>query len=115
MVEQVSLDLQAEFPGAKGFSARNLWWMKQWYSFYTNAINGQLLAEVELHADISEPKLNQLGSEIKEWKLNRDGSEIAFPPIFAYVPWRHHVLIMQKCKSVEEALFYIRKTIPSAF
>ena len=111
VVEQVSLDLQAEFPGTKGFSARNLWWMKQWYSFYTNAINGQFLAEVELHADISEPKLNQLGSEIKEWKLNRDGSEIAFPPIFAYVPWRHHVLIMQKCKSVEEALFYIRKTI----
>lgn len=111
VVEQVSLDLQAEFPGTKGFSARNLWWMKQWYSFYTNAINGQLLAEVELHADISEPKLNQLGSAIKEWKLNRDGSEIAFPPTFAYVPWRHHVLIMQKCKSVEEALFYIRKTI----
>ena len=111
VVEQVSLDLQAEFPGTKGFSARNLWWMKQWYSFYTNAINGQFLAEVELHADISEPKLNQLGSEIKEWKLNRDGSEIAFPPTFAYVPWRHHVLIMQKCKSVEEALFYIRKTI----
>ena len=85
--------------------------MKQWYSFYTNAINGQLLAELELHADISEPKLNQLGSEIKEWKLNRDGSEIAFPPIFAYVPWRHHVLIMQKCKSVEEALFYIQKQL----
>ena len=111
VVEQVSLDLQAEFPGTKGFSARNLWWMKQWYSFYANAINGQLLTEVELHADISEPKLNQLGSEIKEWKLNRDGSEIAFPPIFAYVPWRHHVLIMQKCKSVVEALFYIQKMI----
>lgn len=34
VVEQVSLDLQAAFPEAKGFSARNLWFMKQWYSFY---------------------------------------------------------------------------------
>ena len=35
IVNRVSLDLQAEFPKAKGFSARNLWFMKQWYSFYT--------------------------------------------------------------------------------
>ena len=35
IVEQVSLDLQAAFPEAKGFSARNLWNMKKWYSFYT--------------------------------------------------------------------------------
>ena len=34
IVEQVSLDLQAEFPNMKGFSARNLWNMKKWYSFY---------------------------------------------------------------------------------
>lgn len=31
VVEQVSLDLQDAFPGVKGFSARNLWFMKQWY------------------------------------------------------------------------------------
>ena len=35
IVNRVSLDLQAEFPNAKGFSARNLWFMKQWYSFYS--------------------------------------------------------------------------------
>ena len=34
-----------------------------------------------------------------------------FPAIFAYVPWRHHVLITQKCKTIEEALFYIKKTV----
>ena len=36
---------------------------------------------------------------------------MAFPLVFAYVPWMHHVSILQKCKTVEEALFYIRKTI----
>lgn len=37
IVEQLSLDLQHEFPDVKGFSARNLWNMKKWYSFYALA------------------------------------------------------------------------------
>ena len=36
VVEQLSLDLQAAFPESKGFSASNLWRMKQWYQFYCN-------------------------------------------------------------------------------
>ena len=35
VVEQVSLDLKQEFPESSNFSARNLWYMKQWYLFYT--------------------------------------------------------------------------------
>ena len=37
VVEQVSLDLQREFPNADGFSAGNLWYMKRWYLFYNQA------------------------------------------------------------------------------
>lgn len=37
IVEQLSLDLQNEFPKAKGFSARNLWNMKKWYLFYSSS------------------------------------------------------------------------------
>ena len=37
VVEQVSLDLQAAFPESKGFSTTNLWYMKQWYLFYSDA------------------------------------------------------------------------------
>lgn len=33
VVEQVSLDLKAAFPKAKGFSTTNLWNMKKWYIF----------------------------------------------------------------------------------
>ena len=112
VVEQVSLDLQAEFPGAKGFSARNLWFMKQWYSFY--ALNNKtlgLIEDLENNVDITEKKLNQVGSEIQEEKLNQDASEMLFPAIFSYVPWKHHVLIVQKCKTVEEALFYVKRTV----
>ncbi|MBQ1532877.1 MAG: DUF1016 family protein [Solobacterium sp.] len=112
IVEQVSLDLQAAFPEAKDFSARNLWFMKQWYSFYALKKNVvELIAELEKNIDISDKKLKQVASEIQREKLNQVDSEIAFPAIFAYVPWMHHVLIIQKCKSVEGALFYIKRTV----
>lgn len=34
VVEQLSKDLQIEFPGVRGFSARNIWNMKSFYEFY---------------------------------------------------------------------------------
>lgn len=41
--------------------------------------------------------------------MHQVGAE--FPLPFALVPWRHHVEIITKCKSIDEALFYIGKTI----
>ena len=35
VVERLSKDLQAEFPGIRGFSASNIWRMKTFYEFYT--------------------------------------------------------------------------------
>jgi predicted nuclease of restriction endonuclease-like (RecB) superfamily len=47
IVEQLSKDLQIEFPGIKGFSARNLWNMKNFYEFYTKNKKLQpLVAEI---------------------------------------------------------------------
>ena len=129
VVEQVSLDLQREFPNAEGFSALNLWYMKRWYLFYNQPdrklyqagkeidneklyqfgkeIMHQAGAEILLQSvrEIEDEKLHQIGGE----KLQRPVAE--FPALFALVPWRHHVEIISKCKSIEEALFYIGKTI----
>lgn len=46
--------------------------------------------------------------------LHQAGAEMGampFPQIFAYAPWRHHVEIITHCKSVEEASFYIERTV----
>ena len=94
VVEQVSLDLKREFPDAEGFSTRNLWYMKQWYFFYTQG---------------DAPIQHQVGAEKQVEKLYQYEGE--FPVSFALVPWRHHVEIITKCKSINEALFYVGKTI----
>ena len=109
VVEQVSLDLQREFPGTEGFSALNLWYMKRWYLFYNQA-DEKLY---QFGKEIEGEKLYQTGKEIMHQsgaeKLHQTGGE--FPALFALVPWRHHVEVISKCKSIEEALFYIGKTI----
>ncbi len=119
VVEQVSLDLQREFPNAEGFSAKNLWFMKKWYLFYSSPEAQeklyQLGGEIEIGKllqpvrELPNSKLYQPGREIPNTKLHQTGAE--FPAPFALVPWRHHVEIISKCKSVDEALFYIGKTI----
>jgi predicted nuclease of restriction endonuclease-like (RecB) superfamily len=43
VVETLARDLQAEFPGRNGFSAQNLWFMRQFYSEYVDQPNLQSL------------------------------------------------------------------------
>ena len=109
VVEQVSLDLKAEFPDARGFSTTNLWYMKKWYQFYASdgrfEVLQQLVGELE---EASPPKLQQpigvIDSVAPETKA-------PFPQVFAFVPWGHHIDIITRCKSIEEAVFYIGRTI----
>ncbi len=47
VVEVLAVDLQASFQGVKGFSARNLWYMKQFYENYiSNKKLQRLVAEI---------------------------------------------------------------------
>lgn len=112
IVNQVSLDLQAEFPSTKGFSSSNLWYMKKWYQFYAEAVDNiklqQLVGEI---ISVDSFKLAQIGKEVKDEKLQQVVGELAFPIAFSYVPWGHHILIITKCKEIDEAIYYLRQTI----
>lgn len=87
LIEQLSKDLKKEFPQIKGFSERNLWYIKQWYLFYNqhNTILQQAVAELATNENIGQ--------------------------LVSQIPWGHNLRIISKCKSVDEALFYIQKTI----
>ena len=114
IVEQLSRDLQNAFPNADGFTARNLWLMKQWYLFYSNPEYAQKLKQIasvfEEYAENHPNAISQIAiySEM-EPKLKLPAS--VFPAPFAFIGWTHHIVIIQKCKNVDEALFYVLKTI----
>jgi predicted nuclease of restriction endonuclease-like (RecB) superfamily len=54
IVEQLSKDLQAEFPGIKGFSIQNLWYMRQFYTEYKDSEKLQpLVGEISWSKNIA--------------------------------------------------------------
>lgn len=65
IVEQLSLDLQNEFPEVRGFSARNLWNMKKWYSFYALTEGAaDLIRLIDENVNLERIKLQQIGAEM---------------------------------------------------
>ncbi len=96
IVEVLSKELQKEFPGVAGFSARNLWLMRSFYIEYSQ-----------------NAKLQPSGTEIQKSNLHPSGAEIhssSLPPLLADIGWKKNVVIMQKCKDPLEREFYIKMT-----
>jgi predicted nuclease of restriction endonuclease-like (RecB) superfamily len=84
-LERLSKDLMAEFPNVKGFSKRNLEQIRRWYLFWNE------------HLQIAKQPATQI--------LN----------LITQIPWWHNVIIISKCRTYEEALFYVRKTIENGW
>lgn len=91
--------------------------MKAWYEFYMandthKEILRQIGAELQEAENQNPIKLHQLGAEIvspdRIATIINNGGML---PIFGIVPWKHHLLITSKCKSIEEAFYYIARTI----
>lgn len=72
----------------------------------------QLVEEMPL---TNGTKLAQIGVDVGNAKLQQLVEEFPFPSAFGFVPWGHHILIMGKCSTVEEAIFYIQKTIEKSW
>lgn len=87
LIKQLSTDLQQEFPDMKGFSISNIKYTKQWYLFYYKhiTIGQQVVGQLEIAEDIQE--------------------------LVSQIPWGHNLRIIAQCQSIEEASFYIHKTI----
>ncbi|MFR9543400.1 MAG: PDDEXK nuclease domain-containing protein [Rikenellaceae bacterium] len=83
---QFSKDLQEEFPDATGFSETNIKYMKRFYMFYSQ----------------SDTIRQQAVDELDSCSLFN-------------IPWGHHIHLFSKCKSVEEAMFYVEQTIENGW
>ena len=129
--KQLSKDLMIEFPNMKGFSESNLKFIKRFYLFYNQelTIRQQLANEFKKIQDHSN--FHQVGGELKidenstfqqvAGKFRNNENSIRhqavadFPQKLFLIPWFHHVEIFTKCKNIEEAFFYVNKTIENGW
>lgn len=99
---QMSRDLQVEFPDMAGFSLRNLKYIRQWFQFWSDesAIGQQAVAQLPCSRNnvISQQPVGQ-------------SNQIVGQRLVAQIPWGHNLVIISKVKKIEEALFYVQKTI----
>lgn len=89
LLKNVTLDLQAEFPGDTGLSLTNIKAARRWYKTYNEWVAK------------SQQPVDFFGKD------ERNGNLLTMPYFFANVPWGQHIFITAKAKSLEEALFYI--------
>ena len=111
---QLSHDMRIMFPNETGFSATNLKYMKRWYLFYYEQVVIRQQPADELVFQIIQRPVDdirhQLGDELLPAEIRQQSAdELNMPEIFGQIPWFHHVEIFTKCKSLDEALFYIKR------
>ena len=101
IVELLAKELQKEFPGIQGFSARNLWRMRNFYLEYSQIeILPPSVAELDDEKNIDK-NLKPITSEMGLANL---------PPLVAEISWTKNYAIMEKCKDPLERIFYIKAT-----
>ncbi|MDA3882282.1 MAG: DUF1016 N-terminal domain-containing protein [Bacteroidales bacterium] len=102
IIEQIAVDLKKEFPDTLGFSRSNLFSMRKFYRFYAHSkIIHQLGGFLDKRSDSLD---NQ-----EDIIVHQLGGQLSLDNLLLQIPWRHHVLILNKCNSVDEGIFYIKK------
>lgn len=118
---QIASDLQQQMPGLRGFSSRNLQKMRQLYSRYADTVIGQLVTAQLAHMNLAENNsliTPTVTAQIKTLQKADNQSFVITPSAtaklhndilnsFCGVSFSHHILILDKCSSYEEALFYM--------
>ena len=114
VVEMVAADLRRAFPGMRGFSANNLWLMRQFFTEYS--ASGFLEHLVQ---ETAKEKRRLLGQPVPELLPNDHASKPSQPSaileqlvqeLLSSVPWGHHVEIVKKVKAPSARLWYLRAT-----
>jgi predicted nuclease of restriction endonuclease-like (RecB) superfamily len=111
--DQLSLDMRTAFPDETGFSVTNLKYMKRWYAFYSERVAICPQVGDEFGAALVSKTGDKQNVTIRQQPADESGpkvgSRLEMPEIFGRIPWFHHVHIISKCQSLEEALFYINR------
>jgi len=118
VVEMVASDLKRAFPGMKGFSPRNVWYMRRLYETYSEpTFLAQPVRETDqrgAHAILQQPVAElDAGSKRRQLVTQKEtvkASNQFLPQLVAEIPWGQHRMILDKLAEPAARLFYLRAT-----
>jgi predicted nuclease of restriction endonuclease-like (RecB) superfamily len=112
VIERLAHDLRTAFPEMKGFSRTNLMYMRAFAEAWPDAVIVQQAAgQLE-----GGPIVHQAGGQIEPSVIVHQLVHKLAPVEFVHqlvdkLPWRHHCVLLDKLKTREERLWYLRKAI----
>jgi len=140
VIEKLANDLRAKFPNMKGLSLRNLSYMQSfaaaWPFFpFTQPVVAQLPADGQkedssilqssiaklpsdgfpnpqpLVAELPADEFPILQPAVAKLQLNGYQATEENHSLLLQIPWAHHIIILDKAKTLAERIFYIKETI----
>jgi predicted nuclease of restriction endonuclease-like (RecB) superfamily len=99
IIDRLAEDLRTNFPAMKGFSPRNLKYMRTFAEAWTEfGISATAAAQLE-DGEIIQARLGQMEDEtIVQQQLDK-------------LPWGHHCVLLDKLKTREDREWYLRKAL----
>jgi predicted nuclease of restriction endonuclease-like (RecB) superfamily len=120
IISLLAADLKKEFPAIKGFSRRNLFYMKQFAEAYPAALL-QIFVELEKDFNASE----SLSKKAVEKLLKIENQQLVivqqvaaqlqeqhfFTSVVAKLTWSHHMILLDKVSEPGKRLWYMLNTL----
>jgi predicted nuclease of restriction endonuclease-like (RecB) superfamily len=119
IIERLSKDIRSEFPGLKGFSPRNLLYMKQFASIFPLHI---ITVFAKTYLKITNHEFSQPPVAILQ-EIENDINIISQPPVaklpkadfdlspISRITWSHHIILINKVKDHKKAFWYMLNSI----
>ncbi len=101
LISQVAKDLKTAFPDLKGLSKSNLKYCRFFFQFYS-------FSSIQRK---NKEQLVVIGQQLVDQLQLAEKQSIILKELAFQVPWGHNIFIFTKSKDVDEALFYLHKTI----
>ena len=104
IVEKLSNDLQHQIGEGVSWSPRNLWFMRQLVTEYSNLNQVGSERENNNNLNLKQPASDLINNNISNLKQ-----------LVSEVPWMHNILILQKVKDINARIFYLQSTVRNRY
>jgi predicted nuclease of restriction endonuclease-like (RecB) superfamily len=111
VIPQLAAYLAKTQPGLRGFTARNLFRMRQFYEAYRDQGAAKVAKTAKTAADAGGQIVPALLTQLPAAKTAEDAPGQIVSALLTQLPWTHHLIILGQCKRPEEREFYLRLAV----